>query len=145
MSAALRLVYGRNRFDLDHGSGVVERLDLGDRVGRIGGLKKATTQRHHVLEMRHVSDEDRDLDHVLQAGATGFERTAQIEKGLLALSKKAARDDLSLVVSARLARDEEQIFELNALREQEGRVVVGLGCNMFQHDANYFIYGWPEN
>ncbi|MNT92191.1 hypothetical protein D3C72_2334330 [compost metagenome] len=63
---------------------------------------------------------------------------------MLALSQKAAFEDLSVVVGARLARDEKQVSELNPLREQEGRVVVGLGDDTLQHGANSFTYGWSE-
>ncbi|MNT67593.1 hypothetical protein D3C72_2057490 [compost metagenome] len=93
--------------------------------------------------MSHVGDEDGDLDHVLQAGAAGFQRTAQVQEGLFALGQKAARDDLARVVGAGLARDEQQIPELDALRQQEGCVVVGLGLDLCQHGANSFIYKRP--
>ncbi|MNV79286.1 hypothetical protein D3C71_1728310 [compost metagenome] len=81
--------------------------------------------------MPHVGHEDGDLDHVLQAGAAGLQRTAQIRESLFALGKKAAFDDLAVVAGARLAGNEEQVPEADALREQEGRVIVGLGDDTF--------------
>ncbi|KAG1385775.1 hypothetical protein G6F59_017210 [Rhizopus arrhizus] len=88
--------------------------------------------------MPHIGHEDGDLDHVRQAGAAGFQRAAQIREGLLALGQKAARDDLAVVGGTGLPGDEEQIPVLDALRQQERFVIVGLGLNALQHDAISF-------
>ena len=46
---------------------------------------------------------------------------------------EAAADDPAVVTGARLAGDEEQIAEFDALREQERLVIVGGGDDAFQH------------
>ncbi|KAG1240659.1 hypothetical protein G6F68_017444 [Rhizopus microsporus] len=102
ISTALRVAYCGDGLDLDHRGRVVQRLDLRDRVGRVGRREEAAAQRHHVLEMPHIGHEDGDLDHVRQAGAAGFQRAAQIREGLLALGQKAARDDLAVVRNCRV-------------------------------------------
>ncbi|KAG1531575.1 hypothetical protein G6F50_016625 [Rhizopus delemar] len=63
ISTALRVAYCGDGLDLDHRGRVVQRLDLRDRVGRVGRREEAAAQRHHVLEMPHIGHEDGDLDH----------------------------------------------------------------------------------
>jgi hypothetical protein len=66
---------------------------------------------------------------------------AQIGEGLFALGAKAAVHDLSVGAGTGLPGDEQQVSELDALRQQEGLVRVGVGDDTFQHDGNPFNCG----
>jgi hypothetical protein len=76
--------------------------DLDDGFSRIRRGQVLSPQIDDLGEVAHVGQDDRHLDHIGQAGAAGFQRTAQIGEGLLALRLEAAPDNAAVRVLAGL-------------------------------------------
>ena len=89
--------------------GGVKGRDLDDRVSRIWKREVATPQLDDLRKVRHVPEEDCDLDDVIEARAAGTENPSEVGEDLLGLGIEVAdTDELSVPVDRRLARDEEK-------------------------------------
>ena len=70
-------------------------------------------------EVRHVREEDRDLHDPLEARAAGLEDAREVAEDLLGLRVEVAcAHDVPVLVDGRLARDDDEVSDAEALREE---------------------------
>ncbi len=87
------------------------------------GREVATPQLDDLRKVRHVPEEDCDLDNIREARAASTENPLEVREDLLGLGIEIAdTDELSVPLDRRLARDEEKLTDAIALREAEGLV-----------------------
>ena len=110
---------GCDGLDLDLELGKRERAHLDDRVGRVGRREPAPPQLDDLPEVRHVREEDRDLHDAVEARAAGLEDAREVAEDLLGLRVEVAgAHDVAVLVQGRLARDDDEVSDAEALREQ---------------------------
>jgi len=77
-------------FDLEHQLGVGQRPDFADRVGRVRRGKHLLAKIDHFGEVGHVGHEDRDLDHLFEAGPRSLQHPLEIAERVAGLSTEIA-------------------------------------------------------
>ena len=102
-------------------SGSASGPHLDDRVRRVGRREPPPPQLDDLREVRHVGEEDRDLDDSVEARPAGLEDAREVAEHLLGLGVEVAdADHVPVLVERGLAGDDDEVSDAEALREEIG-------------------------
>ena len=104
-----RLIFNRNRLDLDHQVRMGEATHFNSSARRQPDPEIFVPNIDMTKELVDIGDKGCRLDQVLQGSACGFEGHAQVFTNLLNLGPHVARpDDIARLIAGQLSGNENQ-------------------------------------